>query len=138
MTRHVDVHTDLHSEEGGWSSRNPICKAPTRSPARSGSPRCHGPLTSCSYVAATPSVNIVDQLPMTAVGKPYKLPLRADAVCRAVQEALDQFGGAHEVIATADGGSIVVTVTLDPAADEAALGTVLDRYAIAWVMKERP
>ena len=87
--------------------------------------------------AAPKSVSIVDQLPMTAVGKLYKLPLRADAARRAVQEALSQFGGVHDVTATVDDGLIVVTVTLDPSADEAALRTVLDRYAITWEIKER-
>jgi multidrug efflux pump subunit AcrB len=60
------------------------------------------------------------------------------AACRAEQEALQQFRGVHEVTATADDGSIVVTVTLDPSADEAALRIVLDRYAIRWEIKERP
>ena len=38
--------------------------------------------------AAPKSVTIVDALPLTAVGKPYKLPLRADAATTAVREAL--------------------------------------------------
>jgi fatty-acyl-CoA synthase len=87
--------------------------------------------------AAPKSVSIVDELPMTTVGKLYKLPLRADAARRAVQEALSQFHGVHEVTARADDGSIVVTVMLDPGADETALRTVLDRYAIRWEIKER-
>jgi fatty-acyl-CoA synthase len=87
--------------------------------------------------AAPKSVSIVDRLPTTAVGKPYKLPLRADAARRAVQEALHHFQGVHEVIATVDDGSIAVTVTLDAAADEAALRTVLDRYALNTEIKAR-
>ena len=39
--------------------------------------------------AAVPKlVTIVDALPVTAVGKPYKLSLRADAARSAIEEAL--------------------------------------------------
>ena len=63
--------------------------------------------------------------------------LRADAAGRAVKEPLSLFRGVHEVTATADDGSVVVTASLDPSADEAALRTVLDRYAIRFKIKER-
>ena len=38
--------------------------------------------------AAPKAVTVLDTLPVTAVGKPYKLPLRADATRRAVLDAL--------------------------------------------------
>jgi len=87
--------------------------------------------------AAPKSVTIVDALPVTAVGKPYKLPLRADAARDAVQEALSQFEGVHDVSAMVDDGSVVVAITLDSSADEAAVRAVLDRYTVNCDIKER-
>jgi fatty-acyl-CoA synthase len=85
--------------------------------------------------AAPKSVTIVDALPVTAVGKPYKLGLRAEAARTAISEAL---GGAHAVEAEVDDGSIVVTVTVDPGEDTNAIAATLGRYALAWHIKERP
>jgi fatty-acyl-CoA synthase len=85
--------------------------------------------------AAVPkSVTIVDMLPVTAVGKPYKLGLRADAARTAISEAL---GGVHVVDAAVDDGSIVVSVTVEPGTDTDAIAATLGRYALAWHIKER-
>jgi fatty-acyl-CoA synthase len=90
--------------------------------------------------AAVPrSVTIVDALPVTAVGKPYKLALRADAARTAIEEALAATVGVHTVDASVDDGSIVVTVTVDSGvdADADAIADTLGRYAITWHIKER-
>ena len=87
--------------------------------------------------AAPKSVTIVDALPVTAVGKPYKLGLRADAARIALSEALAAMAGVHAVEADVDDGSIVVTVTIESDADADAVADTLGRYALAWQLKER-
>jgi fatty-acyl-CoA synthase len=88
--------------------------------------------------AAVPkSVSIVDALPVTAVGKPYKLGLRADAARDAMDEALEGVVGVDAVEARVDDGSIVITVTTGPEANTAAIDATLGRYALAWEIKER-
>ena len=84
--------------------------------------------------AAPKAVTIVDALPVTAVGKPYKLGLRADAARAAIAEALP---GVHAVDAAIDDGSIVVTVTVDSGADTDSVAATLGRYALTWHIKER-
>jgi fatty-acyl-CoA synthase len=88
--------------------------------------------------AAVPkSVSIVEALPVTAVGKPFKLGLRANAAQHAIEEALEDVVGVHAVEARVDDGSIIVTVTAGPEADAAAIDATLGRYALAWELKER-
>jgi fatty-acyl-CoA synthase len=70
---------------------------------------------------------LVAALPMTDVGKPYKLPLRADAARRAISAALAGF----DVDAVVEDGSVVVTVTVPSGGDESAVKDVLGRFAIA-------
>ncbi|PWU47330.1 acyl-CoA synthetase [Micromonospora globispora] len=82
--------------------------------------------------AAPKTVTILDELPVTAVGKLYKLALRTDAIRREVRGALDKVPGVHDVEATIEGSSIVVTVTVSPSADQAAVKAILGRYAIEW------
>jgi fatty-acyl-CoA synthase len=86
--------------------------------------------------AAPKSVTIVDALPLTSVGKPYKLPLRADAARRAIQEALKGFQGVDDVDTDIAHGSAVVTVTLSPSADQAAVRAELDRYTVTSRIKQ--
>ncbi|MEV5834159.1 acyl-CoA synthetase [Nocardia sp. NPDC052112] len=82
--------------------------------------------------AAVPkSVVVLDALPVTDVGKPYKLGLRADATRRELQDALGQVTGVHSVTAVVEDGAIVTTVELDDATDGAA-AAILGRYAIRW------
>ena len=81
--------------------------------------------------AATPkSVTILDALPVTDVGKPYKLPLRADAAKRALQDRLADLAGIVEVAGIVADGSVRVIVRTGPAADVAAVRERLDTYAI--------
>jgi fatty-acyl-CoA synthase len=88
--------------------------------------------------AAVPkSVAIIEALPITAVGKPYKLGLRADAARNAIAEALEGTAGVDRVDATIDDGSIFVTVTVDPSADTQGVKDTLSRYTLSWGVKER-
>ena len=80
--------------------------------------------------AAPKTVTVLDALPLTAVGKPYKLGLRADATRRELRAALDTVAGVHNVDATVEGSSIVAVVTVSPSADQAAIKAIVGRYAI--------
>ena len=65
--------------------------------------------------AAPKAVTVLDTLPVTAVGKPYKLPLRADATRRAVlSRALDGLEPARTVDTPIEDGSVVATVDRSP------------------------
>ena len=88
--------------------------------------------------AAPKSVTVVDALPVTAVGKPYKLPLRADAARTTVREALAGVTGVREVAAGAEDGSAVVTVTLADSADPRAVEQILGRYPLSYRITEHP
>lgn len=88
--------------------------------------------------AAVPkSVTIIDALPVTAVGKPYKLSLRADAARGAVEEALAGAVGVDGVEARVDDGSIVVVVSVDSGADAEVINATLGRYTLTWDIKEQ-
>jgi fatty-acyl-CoA synthase len=80
--------------------------------------------------AAPKTVTVLDALPVTAVGKPYKLGLRADATRRELRAALDAIAGVHDVDANVEGSSIVAVVNVSPSADEAAVKAIVGRYAI--------
>jgi fatty-acyl-CoA synthase len=85
--------------------------------------------------AAPRAVHVVDALPLTSVGKPFKLPLRADAARRAVEAALAEVPGVDTVSADVADGGVVVTVAGD--ADEAAVATALDAFALTWQLVRR-
>lgn len=80
--------------------------------------------------AAPKAVTVLDALPVTDIGKPYKLPLRADATRRVISEALAGFE-AVDVDAVVEDGTIVVTVTVPSEVDESAVKDLLGRYAIS-------
>ena len=82
--------------------------------------------------AAPKAVTVLDALPVTDVGKPYKLALRADATRRELLTALGEIAGVHDIEATIEDGSVVATVEVSPPADEAAVKAILSRYAIGW------
>lgn len=81
--------------------------------------------------AAPKTVTIIDALPVTAVGKPYKLPLRADAAHAAAKAALADHTGIESVTAAVESGSPVVTVTINLSADRWAVEKVLGLYSMA-------
>lgn len=62
--------------------------------------------------AAPKSVTVVDSLPITAVGKPNKLPLRADATRRALSDALAGVPGVRTVDCNANDGTVRVRITV--------------------------
>ncbi len=78
--------------------------------------------------AAPKIVSILDALPVTAVGKLYKLPLRADAAKHAVSEALRGLPGIMSVEAEIGNGSTAVLISLAAAADRHAVEEILGRY----------
>ncbi|WP_446210278.1 acyl-CoA synthetase [Micromonospora sp. IBSANI012] len=82
--------------------------------------------------AAPKTVTVLDELPVTAVGKLYKPALRTDAIRREIRAALDKVPEVHHIGATTEGSSIVATVTVSPSADQAAIKAILGRYAIEW------
>jgi fatty-acyl-CoA synthase len=83
------------------------------------------------------SVTVVDRLPVTAVGKPYKLALRADATRAALSEALREIAAVHAVEADIEEGTIAVTVSADKAS-HAAVERALDAYGVRWRITHRP
>jgi fatty-acyl-CoA synthase len=82
--------------------------------------------------AAPRTVTILDELPVTAVGKLYKLALRADATRTELRAALDSVAGVHDIEATIEDSSVVAIVKIHPSAQEAAVKAILGRYAIEW------
>ncbi|MGC1211667.1 MAG: acyl-CoA synthetase [Micromonospora sp.] len=82
--------------------------------------------------AAPRTVTVLDELPVTAVGKLYKLPLRADAIRRELRAALVGVPGVHDIDATIDRSSVVATVKVHPSAQEETVKAILGRYAIEW------
>jgi fatty-acyl-CoA synthase len=87
--------------------------------------------------AAPKSVTIVDSLPTTAIGKPYKLALRARAAVTAISEALCGIGGIDSVDAVVDDGSVVVRATVTEEADYEAVNAALARFPLRSVIEER-
>ncbi|WP_198955527.1 acyl-CoA synthetase [Frankia sp. CcI49] len=86
--------------------------------------------------AVQKAVHLVDRIPMTLVGKMFKVPLREDAARRAAGAALEEAGLA-EAAATltvhTEGGGPVLTVT-EPADERSAarVSAELGRFATAW------
>jgi fatty-acyl-CoA synthase len=86
--------------------------------------------------AAPKAVTVLEMLPVTAVGKPYKLALRADATRRAVADALAEV--AHTEVETAiEDGRVVTTVTVAPDTDTSAVTAALDHYPLGWQLAVR-
>jgi fatty-acyl-CoA synthase len=80
--------------------------------------------------AAPKTVTVLDTLPATAIGKPYKLPLRADATRRAVLDALRPISPHATVDARIEDGAPVAAITVASGTDLPAVETILGRYAI--------
>jgi fatty-acyl-CoA synthase len=88
--------------------------------------------------AAPKHVTILDALPVTDVGKPYKLALRARAVRSELSEALAALTGVKDVTVDVDGGSIAAVVVIGTTADEPAVAAILSRYAVSWRVVRQP
>ena len=80
--------------------------------------------------AAPKAVTVLDALPVTGVGKPNKLPLRADATRRAVLEAITEVSPHATVEVRIVDGTVLVTVAMARGVDSAAVEAILSRYAI--------
>ncbi|WP_194860296.1 acyl-CoA synthetase [Dietzia sp. SYD-A1] len=84
-----------------------------------------------SEAAAAPrEVTVIDSLPVTDVGKPYKLALRALATETALSAALTEAGAPTPVDARIVDGSVVAVV--EQPGDVGTATRVLDSYAIHW------
>jgi fatty-acyl-CoA synthase len=83
--------------------------------------------------AATPkSVTVLDALPVTAVGKPFKPALRARALRDAVGDALQGMPFVTCVRGVVEGGTAVAVVGLNAGVDTTPVKQALDRFAITW------
>ena len=88
--------------------------------------------------AAPKSVEVIEALPVTDVGKPYKLALRADATRRAVEAALDGVVGVTGVEAVVEDGAVVAVVAVTTDADESPVKEALDGFTVAWTTRPAP
>ncbi len=89
-------------------------------------------------VAAPKSVTILDALPVTAVGKSYKLGLRADAAGKALTDALAGLGGHIAVTTAIDDGTVTARLTVSTEVDQAAVKAVVDAFTIPWKLEIQP
>ena len=82
--------------------------------------------------AAPKAVTVLDALPLTLVGKPFKPALRAEATREAVAEALRGVPTVTGVRGLVEDGAVVVVVGLARGADETPVKEALDHFAITW------
>ena len=87
--------------------------------------------------AAPREVAVIDALPMTDVGKPNKLPLRARAARTALASDLADLVTTDAVDAVVEDGSVCVVVDVGPSAARDEVERRLSRYAIAWRWADR-
>ncbi len=85
--------------------------------------------------AAPKDVTVLDTIPVTHVGKPFKPALRAEATRQAVAEALRHLPGVLPVRGIVEGGAVVAVVELTEGSDEMQVKETLDRFAITWRME---
>lgn len=83
-------------------------------------------------VAVPKSVTVLEALPLTAVGKPYKPTLRADAVRRVLVDVLAGISGVGSITTTVSDGAIDSTIELAEDTDETEITEILDRYPLSW------
>jgi acyl-CoA synthetase (AMP-forming)/AMP-acid ligase II len=86
--------------------------------------------------AAPKTVTVVETIPVTPVGKPFKPALRAEATREAVAEALRQVPGVAGVRGVVEGGAAVAVIQLTDGSDEVRVKEILDRFAITWRMEK--
>ena len=82
--------------------------------------------------AAPKAVTVLDALPVTLVGKPFKPALRAEATRAAVADALRDLPSVTGVRGAVEDGAVVTVVGLAHGADETSVREALDRFAITW------
>lgn len=81
--------------------------------------------------AAPRTVTVLDALPVTAIGKPYKLPLRADAARHVFTDALAEHPGVR-VDTHIEDGAPVLTVEISDPAHRDDIDRLLGRYAVTY------
>ena len=81
--------------------------------------------------AAPRKVTVLDALPVTAIGKPYKVPLRADAARQVFTDVLAEYPGVT-VDADIDNGAPALTVTLADPTQRNNVEHELSRYAVTY------
>ena len=89
---------------------------------------CHVP----EQAAAPRAVTVLDALPVTPVGKPFKPALRAEAARGAVAEALRDMPTVTGVHAVVEDGAVVAVVGLARGADATSVTDVLNRFVLTW------
>ncbi|MFD9547930.1 acyl-CoA synthetase [Nocardia salmonicida] len=82
--------------------------------------------------AAPKAVTVIEAIPVTAVGKPYKLPLRADAARGVIGSALLEVPGIVGVRADTEDGTAVVTITLSDVSAHDTVADILARYSLMY------
>ena len=88
--------------------------------------------------AATPkTVTIIDAIPMTDVGKPHKVPLRATAAQHALTDALADQPGVLQIVGQVSAGGPVVVLTLGQAADRTAVERVVKSFAVNYEIHQQ-
>jgi fatty-acyl-CoA synthase len=85
--------------------------------------------------AAPKTVTVLDALPLTPVGKPFKPALRAEATREAVADALRGMPTITGVRGELQDGAVVAVVSLARGADETSVKEALDRFAITWTLE---
>ncbi|MCD0447984.1 acyl-CoA synthetase [Actinocorallia sp. API 0066] len=85
--------------------------------------------------AAPKAVTIRDSLPVTAIGKPHKPTLRAEAARDALSGALEGLPHIDAVEAVVEDGSPVVIVHTGEDVDQAAVRSALNVYDVEWRLR---
>jgi fatty-acyl-CoA synthase len=88
--------------------------------------------------AAPKVVHVRDALPVTDVGKPYKLALRADATRDALAAALVKVEHVNGVDAVVNDGSVSVVIYAESDVDETAVKSALGGFAVTWDLRTTP
>jgi fatty-acyl-CoA synthase len=87
--------------------------------------------------AAPRTVTVIDAIPVTDVGKPHKVPLRATAAEHALTEALIDQPGVLRITGQVSAGAPVVAITLGSAADRTAVERVVKSFAVKYEIDEQ-
>ena len=82
--------------------------------------------------AAPKAVTVLEALPVTRVGKPFKPALRAEATRAAVADALRDIPSVTGVRGAVEDGAVVTVVGLGPGADERSVREALEHFVITW------
>jgi fatty-acyl-CoA synthase len=82
--------------------------------------------------AAPKAVTVLETLPVTSVGKPFKPALRAEAAREAVAAALRDIPTVLGVRGVVEDGTVIAVVDLARSADQTSVTEVLNRFALTW------